>query len=128
MTKKEILLYNLENEKGKKIEQLCNSLQTPFRHIPPSSYSACIGTLAGIPHVNPVNVPFSSEIFTDEMMVFFNFNGKELNEFLNRYREEGIGKVNLKATITPYNKHWSSSHLRNELQKEYEELTAAEKQ
>lgn len=128
MAKKEILLYNLENEKGKRIEQLCADLQIPFRHVPPSSYSACIGTLVGIPHVNPMNIPFSSEIFTDEMMVFFNFNGEELNEFLNRYRKEGIEKVNLKATVTPYNKHWDSSHLHRELQKEYEELKAAEKE
>lgn len=60
------------------------------------------------------------------MMVFFNFNGAELNGFLNRYREEGIEKVNLKATLTPYNKHWSSSRLHRELEKEYKELKAAE--
>ena len=56
-------------------------------------------------------------------LLFNGFDNQMLGDFLTEYRKAGIEKINLKATITPYNLSWNSLQLRDELNREHEELT-----
>lgn len=119
----EILLYNLDNEKGRRIKELCTLLKIRFKSVLPADYPEPIGAIAGIEGIEKKNIPFSGPAFADEMMVFKDFTDKALEGFLRHYREAGIEKVNLKAGLTPYNIRWNSFQLRDELTREHEELS-----
>lgn len=119
----EVLLYNLDNEKGKRIKELCALLKIRFKSVLRNDYLEPIGAIAGIKGVEHKNIPFDGQAFTDEMIVFKNFDDKTLEDFLRRYRQAGIEKVNLKAGLTPYNITWNSLQLRDELMREHEELS-----
>lgn len=119
----EVLLYNLDNEKGKRIKELCTLLRIRFKSVSCKDYLEPIGAIAGIKGVEKKNIPFDGQAFTDEMIVFKNFSDKVLEDFLSRYRRAGIEKVNLKAGLTPYNITWNSLQLRDELMREHEELS-----
>ena len=119
----EVLLYNLDNEKGKRIKELCALLKIRFKSVLRNDYLEPIGAIAGIKGIEHKNIPFDGQAFTDEMIVFKNFDDKALEDFLRRYRQAGIEKVNLKAGLTPYNITWNSLQLRDELMREHEELS-----
>lgn len=119
----EILLYNLNNEKGRQIKELCTLLKIRFKSVLPADYLEPIGAIAGIRGIEKKNIPFSGQAFTDEMMVFKNFTDKVLEDFLRHYRQADIEKVDLKAGLTPFNLTWDSFQLRDELMREHEELS-----
>ncbi len=118
----EILVYNLEGEKGKQIQQLCAEMKIRFKSIPAEQYGEPIGALAGIKGVEKTGIPFAGTPFQDEMLVFARFEDASLRNFLSRYYQAGIGKVSLKAGLTPYNVKWNSVELHDELKREHEEL------
>lgn len=123
----EVLLYNLDNEKGNRIKQLCALMKIRFKSVSRVDYLEPIGAIAGIKGVERKNIPFGGQAFTDEMIVFKNFSDKVLEDFLRRYRQSGIEKVALKAGLTPYNIVWNSFQLRDELMREHEEMSKLEK-
>ena len=123
----EVLLYNLDNEKGNRIKQLCALMKIRFKSVSRVDYLEPIGAIAGIKGVERKNILFEGQAFTDEMIVFKNFSDKVLEDFLRRYRQSGIEKVALKAGLTPYNIVWNSFQLRDELMREHEEMSKLEK-
>lgn len=118
----EILLYNLEGEKGKQIRQLCAEMKIRFQNISAGQYGEPIGALASGGGMEKTGIPFTGIPFQDEMMVFAGFEDDNLRNFLSRYYQAGIGKVSLKAALTPYNVKWNSAELHDELKREHEEL------
>ena len=123
----EVLLYNLDNEKGNRIKQLCALMKIRFKSVSRVDYLEPIGAIAGIKGVERKNIPFEGQAFTDEMIVFKNFSDKVLEDFLRRYRQSGIEKVALKAGLTPYNIVWNSFKISDELMRENEEMSKLEK-
>lgn len=119
----EVLLYNLDTDKGRQIKQLCTLMKIPFKTVSREDYAEPVGAVAGIKGVERKNIPFDGQAFTDEIIIFKNFTDKVLKDFLTRYRQAGIEKVNLKAGLTPYNVMWNSFQLRDELMREHEELS-----
>ena len=124
----EVLLYNLDNEKGRRIRQLCAAMRIKVRVVDRADYLEPVGAVAGIPGVPRTGAPFAGPSFLDEMMVFKGFTDQALQAFLSRYRQAGIGKVDLKAGLTPYNIMWNSFQLRDELRREHEEMTRLERE
>lgn len=118
----QILLYNLEGKKAQQIKQLCTLQKIRFKSIAPEQYMETIGSLAGVVGMEKTNTPFTGVPFTDEMLVFVNFNDEALWDFLSRYRKAGIELINLKAGLTPHNVTWNSIQLRDELMREHEEI------
>lgn len=117
-----ILLYNLKNEKRQQIEQLCSFMKIDFEMIKPEEYLEPIGALAGIKGIEKAGIPYTDIPFTEELLLFAGFNDKSLHDFLTRYRQAGISKIDLKAGLTPHNLLWNSIQLRNELRQEHDEL------
>ncbi len=118
----EILLYNLDDEKGQRIKQLCALMKIRFKSVVREDYLEPVGAVAGIKGVARRGLRFEGQAFADEMMVFKDFSDKALKRFLDRYRQAGIGKVDLKAGLTPYNIGWNAFELHDELLREHEEM------
>lgn len=112
---KEILLYNLDNEKGKQIRRVCSPLSISCRDILPAEYLETIGALASLPGFMRRNLPVSVPAFSDEMMLFCGFTNDDIYTFLSQCKAAGIAPVALKATLTPNNVQWNSLELHAEL-------------
>ena len=112
---KRLLLYNLENEKGKQIEKICSSLHIGILHVKPEEYLEQIGSLAGYPGFTKKGTPLSQAVLTDEMILFCEFIPKEIYSMLDAFRKANIVSVDLKASLTQHNVHWNSLQLYQEL-------------
>ena len=93
-----------------------------FKAVLREDYLEPVGAIAGIKGIERKGLRFEGQAFADEMMVFKGFSDKALRGFLDRYRQAGIGKVDLKAGLTPYNIGWNSFELHDELMREHEEM------
>lgn len=118
-----VLLYNLNNEKGRKIRFLLVRLGMRIRVIEKEDYGKPLGVLAGMKGVTLENEDAPVEDFDDEMMVLYRFSDKRLDVLLQGMRKEGIGRVDLKAILTPTNCRWNSWQLFQEIQEEHRTMT-----
>ncbi len=125
-----ILFYNLDNEKGRKLKLICLKHKIKIKVIEKAQYSSAIGALAGLSDlpvpVTPQDVPETD--FSDEMIVFHNFDNRLLNTFLLEFKKNSLPRVDLKAVLTEHNRTWNSYHLHNELSTEHEAMTARVKE
>ena len=118
-----VLLYNLNNEKGRKIRFLLVRLGMRIRVIEKEDYGKPLGVLAGMKDVTLENENAPVEDFNDEMMVLYRFSDKRLDALLQGMRKEGIERVDLKAVLTPTNCRWNSWQLFQEIQEEHLTMT-----
>ncbi|HIT90497.1 MAG TPA: DUF3783 domain-containing protein, partial [Candidatus Merdenecus merdavium] len=58
-----------------------------------------------------------------EMMVMKGLSSAKIDQIILQFRKNGIGKINLKAVITPSNQSWNSLELYEEIKKEHQEMT-----
>ena len=60
--------------------------------------------------------------FLPEMMIFQGLADKEVHQFLEAYRAEGIPAVDLKAVVTPWNLTWTLYELAEHLKEEHRSM------
>lgn len=118
-----VLLYNLNNEKGRKIRFLLVRMGMRIRVVEKEDYGKPLGVLAGMKDVTLEDENAPVEDFDDEMMVLHRFTDKRLDAFLQAMRKEGIERVDLKAILTPTNCRWNSWQLFQEIQEEHRTMT-----
>lgn len=129
-----VLLYNLENDKGRKIEKFCRSIALKPVAVRKEDYNRTIESLleaegykasdddsdtesnTGTEVLNNGNS--CNEVFDEEMLVMCGFNSRLLDIFLREYKKRHIEPVSLKAMLTEHNKKWSSVQLYTELCRE----------
>ena len=85
-----VLLYNLNNEKGRKIRFLLVRMGMRIRVVEKEDYGKPLGVLAGMKDVTLEDENAPVEDFDDEMMVLHRFTDKRLDAFLQGMRKEGI--------------------------------------
>ena len=85
-----VLLYNLNNEKGRKIRFLLVRLGMRIRVVEKEDYGKPLGVLAGMKDVTLEDENAPVEDFQDEMLVLRGFTDKRLDAFLKGMRKEGI--------------------------------------
>ena len=115
----EILMYNLDNNKGSRLRLLGLKLHIRVRSVAPEDYGEPLGALAGF---QPRTGAAAEEQFDDEMLVLVNFGSKLLNQFLQEMRATKQPGVALKAVLTPTNAGWNSVQLHRELCREHEAM------
>ena len=136
-----VLMYNLNNDKGKKIEQFSRSMGISTLSVIKEDYNKPIENLlsgkAEEAEITPVSStePFNVEdkattiegvvsevscdlTFEDEMLVMCGFNSRLLDIFLREYKKRKLAPVSLKAILTEYNIKLSSFQLHAELCRE----------
>ena len=60
--------------------------------------------------------------FLPELLLFQGLTDREVHQFLDAYRAEGIPRVDLKAMVTPYNITWTLYELAEHLKEEHESM------
>lgn len=117
-----ILLYNLKNAKGNKIEKLCRRLNIKVKYVDTAEYLEPIGYLAGLSDIKSIGVELTEESFKDEMLIMNEISDKLLDSFLKEYKNIHIEPVSYKAIITIHNRNWNSIQLKEELSREHEAM------
>ncbi len=118
-----VLLYNLNNEKGRKIRFLLVRMGIRIRVVEKEDYGKPLGVLAGMKDVTLEDENAPVEDFPDEMMILRGFTDRRLDAFLKGMRSDGIERVDLKAILTPTNCRWNSWQLYKEIREEHETMT-----
>ena len=61
--------------------------------------------------------------FSDEMAIMAGFSSAQIDAFIYALRKKGVGRIDYKAVLTPYNMKWDSVQLYEEIKKEHEMMT-----
>ncbi|MGI6219904.1 MAG: DUF3783 domain-containing protein [Bacteroidaceae bacterium] len=117
-----LLGYNIPSEKVSTLQILCAREGAVYCAISPRHY---LLPLTALPVAGTPTQPADSDVpsvFSEEMLLFKGFSDDSLMRFLQAYRDAGLPKVELKATITPHNALWNSIELHEELVQERDAL------
>ena len=124
-TQKIILISMNDNTKRSRIQSLCSTLGIGTKLISGNQFTYSLGYLGGIRGIpahgqddaDPkISAPLSLSV--PEILIFQGMTSRELDVFLDAYKQAGIAPVALKAIITPTNVFWSVHKLHRELQAE----------
>ena len=122
-----VLLYNIPDEKSRKLRMLMVRMGMRFKIVEPSDYGQPVGLLAGIKEAALENPEAEVKTFQDEMMIMRGFTSSRLDLFLQNMRKASIEKIDYKAIVTPTNMRWNSWQLYLEIKQEHEEMHAMDK-
>ena len=130
--KETVLLFHFEKERAGKIRRALLPLKIRVKTVEPDEYEKTIGFLAGNKEIpeqeskGEYEIPGTGEEKTEikqEMMVMAWMTGHQIDQILNAFRKQGIGRIDYKAVITQQNQYWDSRTLYAELKKEHEIFT-----
>lgn len=116
MQKPVLLTYNLEGDRGRRVNLLAMRHGIRVRPVPHEELGRPIGDLLSLEA--QAFEPFDGEGFDGEMMIMARFPSALISRFLDGFRQAGIQSVRLKAMMTETNSQWSSAHLHGELKQE----------
>ena len=119
-----VLLYNLENEKGRKIKTLCLTLKLRARSVGVEDFGQPLDSVLGLEPA--LDTPGQGEMFPDEMMVMAGLSSHQMNSLLQGFRKKKIPPVELKAVLTATNGQWDGYKLREELHLEHQAMLRGE--
>lgn len=121
-----VLLYNFTDSKRKiKVQQALMPLGFRLRAVKKEEYGLPVGVLAGLKGLGEdtfEEAPLKRVDFSDEMAVMAGFSSAQVDAFIYALRRKGIGRIDYKAVLTPYNMKWNSVQLYEELKKEHEAM------
>ena len=116
-----ILLHINDKSKEQQILRLCSAMKLPVRRLSEKDAGKTVGLLAGIKldkraGGNGGAVP---ALYTlPDCIIFAGVADKVMDDFLARYKSNGIEPTGLKAVVTIHNMNWSLYELLEELKKE----------
>lgn len=120
-----VLLYRLgENTtKGKKLIQILTQMKIASKQISEEMLGETVGFLANLGGFEKSLQPYTEVIFEDECMIMRGFSSTRMDKLLMQMRNEAL-TIDLKASVTPYNRDWTLAKLIQELQHEHQKITA----
>ena len=118
------LFYNFSEERLRKARFALLPLKISVKAVAKEDFNQPLGYLVGIKEIAPADTPYDGEGFEDEMLVLHNFTNKSLDSMLRALSKCGVGRVPLKAVVTPTNKDWNSVELHKAVKADHEQMTA----
>ena len=116
------MFYNFSDERFRKAKFALMPLKIQVKKVEKKDFNQPIGFLAGIKGVEPVAEKFDGDGFDEEMIVMHNFTNKTIDSLIKALNKCGVGRVPLKAVITPTSKDWDSLTLIKALKADHEEM------
>lgn len=104
-----VLLYNLENDKGRQIKSLCLPLKIRARSVLPEDFSQPLEAVLGEAARRETEAPQLP--FSQEMVVMAGLSSQQMHQFLQGFRRKKIPPVALKAVLTATNQKWDAFQL-----------------
>lgn len=117
-----VLLYNFDSERQPKVKRALLPLKFFLKTVSKEDFSQPIGVLAGIKGIEPVEEKYDGDGFDDEMIVMGGFTSAKIDALVRALNKNGIGKIALKAVITPTNVNWNSVELYKAVKADHDEM------
>lgn len=117
--KKTVLLYNFNKTRLQLVRKTLTPLGWTVKTIMKKDYAQPIGYLVGGEGFLPCREKYSGSGFNDEMLVMHGFGSEMIDVLIAALKNNGVGKVELKAAVTQNNINWDSITLYNEIKKEH---------
>lgn len=124
--KQVVLLYNFKKSRLQSVRRALAPLRVTVKTVSKRAFSQPVGYLAGIDGILPSGEKYTGEGFTDEMLVMCGFGSEMIDLLIALLNQSPVGKINLKAVITPSNVYWSSIALYEEIKAEHSALADKE--
>lgn len=121
------LFYNFSEERMRKARFALLPLRIRTKTVSKSEFNQPLGYLAGIKGIEPAETEFVGSGFDEEMIVMHNFTNKTVDSLIRALNKCGVGRVPLKAVITPTNKDWNSVQLFEAVKADSDEMTRKNK-
>ncbi len=121
--KKTVLLYNFSKSRIRTVRNALSPMGCLVKSVDKVDYKQPVGFLTGVDGIRPNETKNVSESFSDEMMVMCGFGGEMIDVVIAALKKSGIGKIDLKAVVTPTNAHWDSIKLHDEIRAEHYSMT-----
>ena len=121
------LFYNFSEERMRKAKFALLPLKIRIKTVSRTEYNQPIGYLAGIKGIEPVSENSDGTGFDEEMIVMHNFTSRTIDSLIRALNKCGVGRVPLKAIITPTNKDWNSIRLFEAVKADSEEMSGKNK-
>ena len=117
----QVFLHIPDKNKFDRISKLCEKSGYSCRQIQNADVNRTILELiSGQSAGKKVSAP--PLYFLPEIMIFQGLADKEVHQFLEAYRAEGIPTVDLKAVVTPWNLTWTLYELAEHLKEEHRSM------
>lgn len=121
------LFYNFSEERMRKAKFALLPLKIRTKAVSKTDYNQPLGYLAGIKGIEPASAESDGNGFDEEMIVMHNFTSKTVDGLIRALNKCGVGRVPLKAVITPTNKDWNSVQLYNAVKADFNEMSGKNK-
>lgn len=122
-----ILINNIKGEKLSKLEALCKIQNIRIKRVAYALLGQPVGFLANTVGMKKTGSVYKGGEIQDEILVFADFDDKDLDNFLAGYKEAGIEPIALKAVVTPANMNWTFVELYHELVQERKAYESAQR-
>lgn len=124
--KETVLLYNFDSVRLPLAKRALLPLKISVKAVDKQDYSQQIGYVAGLKGFEKTEDSHAGT-FHDEMLVMCGFSGQKINALINALNKGGIGRVPLKAMLTPSNVSWNSVQLYEAVKADHEEMNGKNK-
>ncbi len=121
------LFYNFSEERMRKAKFALLPLKIRTKAVSKTDYNQPLGYLVGIKGIEPASAESDGGDFDEEMIVMHNFNSRTVDSLIRALNKCGVGRVPLKAVITPTNKDWNSVQLYNAVKADFNEMSGKNK-
>lgn len=118
-----VLLYNFDEKSLPKVKRALLPLKICVKTVSKENFSQPIGFLAGIKGIEPVEPKYNGDGFAEEMMLLNGFTSAKIDLLIRALNKNGIGRIALKAVITPTNVKWDSITLYNAVKADHEKMS-----
>lgn len=117
-----VLLYNFDGDRLPKVKRALMPLKFFLKTVSKEDFSQPIGVLAGIKGIEPIEEKYDGDGFDDEMIVMGGFTSAKIDALVRALNKNGVGKIALKAVITPTNVNWNSVELYKAVKADHDEM------
>lgn len=117
-----VLLYNFDDVRLPKVKRALLPLKICVKTVDKKDFSQPIGYLVGMKDIEPVEEQYNDNGFTDEMLLMSGFTSAKIDALIKALHKNGVGRIDLKAVVTPTNKDWNSIELYKAVKADHEEM------
>lgn len=119
--KKTVLLFNFDENRLPLVKRAVMPLKTGIKVVDKKDFNQVLGYLAEIPGFQVIEGE-DDETFDDEMLVMSGFTRNDIDELIRSLKKHGVGRVDLKAIVTPTNSLWDCVRLYKAVKADHETM------
>ena len=119
--KKTVLLFNFDENRLPLVKRAVMPLKTGIKVVDKKDFNQVLGYLAEISGFQVIEGE-AEETFDDEMLVMSGFTRNDIDELIRSLKKHGVGRVDLKAIVTPTNSLWDCVRLYKAVKADHETM------